>query len=135
MFRDAFRIVFEFVGEIETAIGRQFIKDPDLAFAGLERGADVILRKILQRSPRSLSRLAAPAREICHRVNSRAYSPLSQVHLSGIECGIPADDLVQIEKPHDFFDLDLFAIVLRRPTEQAKIIAHRLRQIAALECR
>ena len=42
MFRDAVRIVFEIVLEIETAIAGQLAEDFELAFAGLERGADVI---------------------------------------------------------------------------------------------
>ena len=34
-------------------------------------------------------------------------------------------DFLQLEQPDDFVDLDFFAVILRRPAEQAKIIAHR----------
>src|SRR5262249_12293119 len=37
------------------------------------------------------------------------------------------------EKLDDLFDVDLFAIVFRRPTEQAKIIADRFRGVALLD--
>ena len=46
MFRDAVRIVFEIVVEIKTAITGQLAEDLELAFAGLERGADVIRREL-----------------------------------------------------------------------------------------
>ncbi len=46
MFRDAVGIVFEIVLEIETAVSRQLAEDFELPFAGLERGADVIRRRI-----------------------------------------------------------------------------------------
>lgn len=45
MFRDAVWIVFEIVLEIETAITGQLAEDLELAFAGFERGADVIRRE------------------------------------------------------------------------------------------
>src|SRR4051812_46222692 len=38
MFRDAFRIKFEIVPEEKTAVGRELIEYPELAFAGVERG-------------------------------------------------------------------------------------------------
>ena len=43
MFRDAFRIVVEIVCEIEPAIGWQLVEGVDLAFARLQRRADVLL--------------------------------------------------------------------------------------------
>src|SRR5207249_2081927 len=43
--------VNDVIREVETAVGRQFIKSIDLAFAGLERGPNVIVRKILQLHP------------------------------------------------------------------------------------
>ena len=42
-------------------------------------------------------------------------------------------DLFELKQLHDFFDLDLFPIVLRRPAEQAEIIAHRFRQVTAFD--
>ena len=42
-------------------------------------------------------------------------------------------DFLQIEQPNDFFDVDFFAIVLRRPTEQAEIIADRFGEKAAFD--
>ena len=44
-----------------------------------------------------------------------------------------AHDLVQIEKRNYFFNWNFFAVVFRRPTEQAKVIAHRRWQISALD--
>ncbi len=49
-----------------------------------------------------------------------------------IERGIASINFFELEKFHHFFDVDLFAVVLRRPTEQAKIIAHRFRRISLL---
>src|SRR5260370_27491619 len=49
-----------------------------------------------------------------------------------IECGMTAYNLVQIEERDFFFDWNFFPIVFWRPTEQAKIIADRLRQKASL---
>src|ERR1700720_1260117 len=43
-----------------------------------------------------------------------------------------AHDLVQIEKRNYFFNWNFFAVVFRRQTEQAKVIANRLRQKAPL---
>ena len=51
MFSYAFSVVFKIIVEVEPAVGRQFIKSIDLAFAGLERGPNVIVRKILQLYP------------------------------------------------------------------------------------
>ena len=45
MFRDSFRVVLEVIPEIETAVSRQLAEDPELSFAGLERGPHVIGRK------------------------------------------------------------------------------------------
>ena len=42
-------------------------------------------------------------------------------------------DFLQLEQPDDFFELDFFAIVLRRPAEQAEIIAHRFGQKTSLD--
>ena len=39
-----------------------------------------------------------------------------------------AIDLLQAEKPDDFFDRDFLAVIFRRPAEQAEVIAHRFRQ-------
>ena len=60
MFRNAFGIVVDLVGEIEAAISGQLIKDLDLSFAGIERGAHVICGKFVNRSPRECN--AATAR-------------------------------------------------------------------------
>src|ERR1700686_3857313 len=46
MFRDAFGIVADIVREIETAIRGQLAKDFEFAFAGIERGPDVIRREL-----------------------------------------------------------------------------------------
>src|SRR6266404_9434454 len=51
IFGDAFWSVNDSIREVETAVGRQFIKSIDLAFAGLERSPNVIVRKILQLYP------------------------------------------------------------------------------------
>ena len=51
IFGDAFWSVNDVIREVETAVSRQFIKSIDLAFAGLERGPNVIVRKILQLYP------------------------------------------------------------------------------------
>ncbi len=37
-------------------------------------------------------------------------------------------DFLQLKQPDDFLDLDFFPVVLRRPAEQAEIIAHRFGQ-------
>ena len=47
MFRDAVRIVIEIVCEIESAIRWQLVEGVDLAFACLQRRADVFLREIV----------------------------------------------------------------------------------------
>ena len=47
MFRDAFRIVIEFVCEVEAAIGWQLVEGVDLAFARLQRRTDVVFRVII----------------------------------------------------------------------------------------
>src|SRR5438874_726652 len=45
MFRDALEIVTDVVREIETAIRRKLAEDLELAFAGIERGPNVIRRE------------------------------------------------------------------------------------------
>ena len=45
---NSIRIVFEIVCEIEPAIRRQFVEGIDLAFARLQRVADVFFRKIIK---------------------------------------------------------------------------------------
>src|ERR1043165_7284428 len=45
MLRDAFGIEFELVAKIKSAVSRQFVEDPELAFAGVERGVHVFRRK------------------------------------------------------------------------------------------
>src|SRR4029077_258922 len=47
MFGDALGVVLEIVGEIEPAIGRQFVERVDLAFASLQRGTDVFVREVV----------------------------------------------------------------------------------------
>jgi hypothetical protein len=47
MFGDTFRVVLEIVGEIESAIARQFVERIDLAFARLEGGTDVFVREVV----------------------------------------------------------------------------------------
>src|SRR5207237_9784842 len=49
-----------------------------------------------------------------------------------IKRGVTAHDLVEIEKRDYFFDWNFFPIIFGRPTEQAKVIADRLRQKASL---
>ena len=50
-----------------------------------------------------------------------------------IERGIASIDFFELEKFYHFFDVDLFAVVLRRPTEQAKVIAHGVGHITLLD--
>ena len=50
-----------------------------------------------------------------------------------IERGVAAVDFLQLEKFDDFFNVDLFAVVFRRPAEQAKIIAQRFGRVALLD--
>ena len=51
----------------------------------------------------------------------------------GIERGMAAPDMIEIENPDDLFDVDLLPVIFRRPTEQAQIIANGRRQIASLD--
>ena len=56
MFADAFRLILDLVGKIETRVSRQFVEDPDLTFAGIERGARRIRAEISQFDPCLLER-------------------------------------------------------------------------------
>src|SRR5438552_6351942 len=46
MFCGAFGVVADVVREIETAIRRQLTEDLEFAFAGIERGPDIIRREL-----------------------------------------------------------------------------------------
>src|ERR1700730_2604852 len=50
-----------------------------------------------------------------------------------IERGVAAIDFFELEKFYNFVDVDLFAVVLRGPTEQTKIITHRFGRITLLD--
>ena len=50
-----------------------------------------------------------------------------------IESSIAPIDFFELEKLYHFIDVDLFAIVFRRPAEEAKIIAHGFGGIALLD--
>ena len=50
-----------------------------------------------------------------------------------VERGVPAVDFLQLEQLYNFFDVDLFPVVFRRPAEQAKIIAQRFGRVALLD--
>src|SRR5207248_11389399 len=131
MFSYAFSVVFKIIVEIETAVGRQFINSIDLAFAGLERGLNIIVRKILQLYPACAQSIPGQLLKPIIRQLARVFA-IQPMQFVRIERGVTAHDLVQIEKRNYFFDWNFFAVVFWRPAEQAKVIADRLRQKAPL---
>ena len=134
MFRDAFRLIADFVGEIETAIGRQLAEYAELALARVERRADVFCGKLLVSMPGSEKRLPRERVEALVRQFARIFAIQPGAFVE-IERRVFAIDFFQLEQPDDFIDLDFFAVVLRRPAEEAEIIAHRLRAGNLLRCR
>src|SRR5437660_4841507 len=50
-----------------------------------------------------------------------------------IERGVATIDFFELEKFNDFLNVDLFPIVLRRPTQQTKIIADRLGRVTLFD--
>ena len=65
-----------------------------------------------------------------HLSDVLAVEPKTFVEVEGSVAPI---DFLQLEKLYHFFDIDLFAIVLGRPAEQAKIIPHRFGGITLLD--
>ena len=50
-----------------------------------------------------------------------------------VEAGAAAVDIFQLEDVDDFFDGEDFAVVLRRPTEEAEVVAHGFRGVALFD--
>src|SRR3954447_21165797 len=125
MFSYAFRSVFNVVLEIEFAVRRQFIESIDLTLTSRKRCSDVTIGEILQLHPSG--RQSIPGQLLKSIVGQLAcIFAVKPMQFIGIESGMTAHDLVQIEERDDFFHCHFLAIVLRRPTEQTKIIAERL---------
>jgi len=62
----------------------------------------------------------------------RRYWPLIQKQLVEVEGGVAAIDVAEFEEGHDLLGRDDFAVLLRRPTEQAEVVAHGLGDISCL---
>ena len=125
IFRDAFRMVFEIIVEVESAVSRELIEGIDLAFAGFERSQNVMIREILQlhaaRSQRTPRQLLKPIIRQLARIFT--VEPMQFVRIK--RC-VAAHNLVEIENLYHLVDWNFLAIVFRRPAEQAQIIADRL---------
>src|SRR5688572_19896905 len=132
MLRDAFRVVLEIVDEIETGIGGQLGEELELALTGLERGADVISRKLRQIEPGFFQRFSPQFLEaiVPQLADIFAVEPDAFIE---IERGIFAMDLLELEQSHHFIELKLFAVILGRPAEQTEIIADGFGEITAFD--
>ena len=94
MFRHAIRVVDDVVREVETAVRRQLIEGIDLAFAGFQRSADVILRKFFYCDARSFQRCDAEGMKFCVSLQLARIFAIQPMQFVGIERGVAAHDIV-----------------------------------------
>src|SRR4029450_4584611 len=131
MFRDAFRIVIEIVCEVEPAIGWQLVKGVDLAFARLQRRADVVFRVIIDLHAARLQPRYGKIVKLSVAQLARVFA-VQPMQFIGIKRGMTPPNMIEIEKANDLFEVDLLPVIFWGPTEQTQIIANGRRQIASL---
>ena len=110
MFCYAVWIVIELVGKIEPAIGRQLVKRVDLAFAALQRCADVFLRKFVELYITRLQPRDSKVVKLGITELARIFA-IQPVEFVRVECRRAASDILEIKNPDDFVYVDLLPIV------------------------
>ena len=129
-FLDCHRIELVILGEKVASPLRHIAEKFDFLLHDREHGAEIssvgdVDLCFLQEWPGEFNKTIER-----HLSDVLAVEPKTFVEIEGSVAPI---DFLQLEKFYHFFDVDLFAIVLRGPTEQAKIIPHRFGRITLLD--
>ena len=127
VFRDERGIELHVVVEVEAGVGGEFAELLHLALAGVERGAHVVGGIIFQRAAAAAQgvRAVRMQRGVVHLAPVFAGQPFELGH---VELRVVPENLRQVEALNHLGQRQLFAVVLRRPAEQTKIIHHCCRE-------